>query len=57
MLAVDGAILPHLDAHLDRMAAGCAILGLPALDRRGRPAPCAWPRRRRPWLGAAPPCA
>lgn len=28
MLAVDGA-LPRLAAHLDRMAAGCAVLGLP----------------------------
>ena len=28
VLAVDGD-LPHLAAHLDRMAAGCAVLGLP----------------------------
>lgn len=28
LLAVDGA-LPHLPAHLDRMAAGCALLDLP----------------------------
>jgi branched-subunit amino acid aminotransferase/4-amino-4-deoxychorismate lyase len=28
MLAVDG-VLPHLPAHLDRMAAGCAVLNLP----------------------------
>ncbi|KQV55984.1 MULTISPECIES: aminotransferase class IV [unclassified Caulobacter] len=28
MLAIDGA-LPHLPAHLDRMASGCAVLNLP----------------------------
>uniref|UniRef100_UPI0025EEB213 aminotransferase class IV n=1 Tax=uncultured Caulobacter sp. TaxID=158749 RepID=UPI0025EEB213 len=28
MLVLDGD-LPHLSAHLDRMAAGCALLGLP----------------------------
>ncbi len=28
LLAVDG-VLPHLPAHLDRMAAGCAVLNLP----------------------------
>lgn len=32
LLAVDGQVR-HLEAHLDRMAAGCAVLGLPALDR------------------------
>lgn len=32
LLAVDGAVR-HLEAHLDRMAAGCAVLGLPNLDR------------------------
>ena len=32
VLAEDGR-LAHLDAHLDRMAAGCAVLGLPAPDR------------------------
>jgi branched-subunit amino acid aminotransferase/4-amino-4-deoxychorismate lyase len=32
MLAVDGAI-PAIEAHLNRMAAGCVTLGLPALDR------------------------
>jgi branched-subunit amino acid aminotransferase/4-amino-4-deoxychorismate lyase len=39
MLAVDGAI-PAIAAHLDRMAAGCAILGLPALDRESARALC-----------------
>ena len=39
MLAVDGAI-PAIDAHLDRMAAGCATLGLPALDREAARALC-----------------
>lgn len=32
LLAVDGAI-PMIEAHLDRMAAGCLALGLPALER------------------------
>ena len=32
MLALDGAV-PLIDAHLDRMAAGCVTLGLPPLDR------------------------
>ncbi|KSB89836.1 4-amino-4-deoxychorismate lyase [Caulobacter vibrioides] len=32
LLAVDGAVR-HVEAHLDRMAAGCAVLGLPAPDR------------------------
>ena len=32
LLAVDG-ILVALDAHLDRLAQGCAVLGLPAPDR------------------------
>lgn len=32
LLAVDGQVR-HLEAHLDRMAAGCGALGLPALDR------------------------
>ncbi len=32
LLAVDGAVR-HLEAHLDRMAAGCEVLGLPPLDR------------------------
>lgn len=32
LLAVDGAVR-HLEAHLDRMAAGCVALGLPDLDR------------------------
>lgn len=39
MLAVDGAI-PAIEAHLDRMAAGCATLGLPALDRAAASALC-----------------
>jgi branched-chain amino acid aminotransferase/4-amino-4-deoxychorismate lyase len=39
MLAVDGAILA-IEAHLDRMAAGCLILGLPALDREAARALC-----------------
>ena len=39
MLALDGAI-PMLEAHLDRMAAGCAALGLPALDRDAARALC-----------------
>lgn len=32
VLALDGALV-RLEAHLDRMAAGCAVLGLPAPDR------------------------
>jgi branched-subunit amino acid aminotransferase/4-amino-4-deoxychorismate lyase len=32
LLAVDG-VLDHVEAHLDRMAAGCEVLGLPTLDR------------------------
>ncbi|MBI1686014.1 aminotransferase class IV [Caulobacter hibisci] len=32
LLTVDGAVR-HLEAHLDRMAAGCEALGLPPLDR------------------------
>lgn len=32
VLAMDGALM-DLEAHLDRLAAGCATLGLPALDR------------------------
>lgn len=32
VLALDG-VLVRLEAHLDRMAAGCAVLGLPAPDR------------------------
>lgn len=32
LLAVDGEVR-HVEAHLDRMAAGCLRLGLPALDR------------------------
>jgi branched-subunit amino acid aminotransferase/4-amino-4-deoxychorismate lyase len=32
LLAVDGEVR-HVEAHLDRMAAGCVTLGLPALDR------------------------
>ena len=39
MLAVDGAI-PRIEAHLDRMAAGCATLSLPALDREAARALC-----------------
>jgi branched-chain amino acid aminotransferase/4-amino-4-deoxychorismate lyase len=39
MLAVDGAI-PAIEAHLDRMAAGCLTLGLPALDRETARALC-----------------
>lgn len=39
MLALDGAI-PLLDAHLDRMAAGCAVLGLPPPDREAARALC-----------------
>jgi branched-chain amino acid aminotransferase/4-amino-4-deoxychorismate lyase len=39
LLAVDGA-LAHLEAHLDRMAAGCVALGLPALDRPAARALC-----------------
>ncbi len=39
MLALDGAI-PHLQAHLDRMAAGCEVLGLPPLDRSAAGALC-----------------
>lgn len=39
MLAVDGAI-PAIEAHLDRMAAGCVTLGLPALDREAARALC-----------------
>jgi 23S rRNA A2030 N6-methylase RlmJ len=53
LLAVDGAI-PAIEAHLDRMAAGCVTLGLPALDRDAARALClAAPPRPR----AAPPCA
>ncbi len=44
MLALDGAI-PLIEAHLDRLAGGCATLGLPALDRDAARALC---------LGAAP---
>ena len=33
LLAVDGTLVA-MDAHLDRMAAGCALLGLPLPDRR-----------------------
>ncbi|MCI3135369.1 aminotransferase class IV [Phenylobacterium aquaticum] len=32
VLAVNGDLV-RLEAHLDRMAAGCAVLGLPAPDR------------------------
>lgn len=32
LLALDGAI-PLIEAHLDRMAAGCLVLGLPSPDR------------------------
>jgi branched-subunit amino acid aminotransferase/4-amino-4-deoxychorismate lyase len=39
MLALDGAI-PLIDAHLDRMAAGCVALGLPPLDREAARALC-----------------
>ncbi|WP_421736824.1 aminotransferase class IV [Caulobacter sp.] len=39
MLALDGAI-PLIEAHLDRMAGGCATLGLPALDRDAARALC-----------------
>jgi len=39
MLALDGAI-PMIEAHLDRLAAGCAVLGLPALDRETARALC-----------------
>jgi branched-chain amino acid aminotransferase/4-amino-4-deoxychorismate lyase len=39
MLAVDGAV-PAIEAHLDRMAAGCVTLGLPALDREAARALC-----------------
>lgn len=39
LLAVDGA-LPRIEAHLDRMAAGCAVLALPALDRAAARALC-----------------
>ncbi|MFD1192390.1 aminotransferase class IV, partial [Phenylobacterium conjunctum] len=31
VLAQDGGLI-RLEAHLDRMAAGCAVLGLPAPD-------------------------
>jgi branched-subunit amino acid aminotransferase/4-amino-4-deoxychorismate lyase len=52
-----GGDLPHLDAHLSRMAAGCEALGLPAFDL-ARPGRSAWPRRaRRGWARSAPPCA
>ncbi|HQR91089.1 MAG TPA: aminotransferase class IV [Caulobacter sp.] len=39
MLALDGAI-PLVEAHLDRLAAGCGALGLPALDREAARALC-----------------
>lgn len=39
MLALDGAI-PIIEAHLDRLAAGCAALGLPDLDRETARALC-----------------
>ena len=39
MLALDGAI-PMIEAHLDRLAAGCATLGLPDLDREAARALC-----------------
>ena len=39
MLALDGAI-PAIEAHLDRLAAGCAVLGLPDLDRGAARALC-----------------
>lgn len=39
MLALDGAI-PMIEAHLDRLAAGCAVLGLPDLDRQTARALC-----------------
>lgn len=39
MLGLDGAV-PLLEAHLDRMAAGCATLGMPALDRSAARALC-----------------
>jgi len=39
MLALDGAI-PMIEAHLDRLAAGCAALGLPDLDRETARALC-----------------
>ncbi len=39
MLALDGAI-PMIEAHLDRLAAGCAALGLPDLDREAARALC-----------------
>jgi len=39
MLAEDGA-LPWIEAHLDRMTAGCGVLGLPSLDREAARAAC-----------------
>jgi len=39
MLAQDGG-LPWIESHLDRMAAGCSVLGLPLLDREAARAAC-----------------
>lgn len=39
MLALDSAV-PLIDAHLDRLAAGCVTLGLPPLDRAAARAQC-----------------
>jgi len=39
MLAEDG-VLPWIESHLDRMAAGCSVLGLPSLDREAARAAC-----------------
>jgi len=39
MLALDG-VIPMIEAHLDRLAAGCAALGLPDLDREAARALC-----------------
>jgi branched-chain amino acid aminotransferase/4-amino-4-deoxychorismate lyase len=39
LLAVDGDA-PWIEAHLDRMAAGCVALGLPPLDRAAARAQC-----------------
>jgi len=39
MLAQDGA-LPWIESHLDRMTAGCSVLGLPSLDREAARAAC-----------------
>jgi branched-subunit amino acid aminotransferase/4-amino-4-deoxychorismate lyase len=54
---VDRRRLPHLDAHLARMAAGCETLGLPAFDLVEARALCLAAPGEAGLGEAAPPCA